>query len=91
MRKVIYNKILINYNDESFRLTRIKSLIDNLLLYIPEENLNNIIEIEDNKGTLIIYWVMIPTKYEEQLINKFWKEQNETYTKHIYNSLNNVF
>ena len=78
-----YRNILVSYNDESFRLIRLKNVIDEIYLIVPHEYIDMIKKIKDEKGTLIIYWSEKPSLFFKTIINSIWMDHYETYTKHI--------
>jgi len=84
-----YKNIILSYNDEKWRLNRLKSVID----YLDEDpnknytditqTLDKIDEIEDDKGILNIYYGIRLTTYEKLYIKHIWHEENENIVKFI--------
>jgi transposase-like protein len=84
-----YKDIILSYNDEEWRLNRLKSLIDFLdedpQKKYPDitQTLDKIDEIEDDKGILNIYYGIRLTTYEKLYIKHIWQEENEHIVKFI--------
>lgn len=78
-----YKDIIIDYNDEEFRLTRLKKIIDELHETIPPDYIIMIHKIKDDKGTLNIYWNEKPSLFYKMVINSLWMDYYEFHTNHI--------
>jgi hypothetical protein len=76
-----YKNIEINYNYEEWRFNRLKSVIDNL----DQSLLNNLAELEDDKGILKVYYKdpFIITVLQRLWIKHLWYEENEDIVKFI--------
>jgi hypothetical protein len=75
-----YKDIILSYNDEEWRLNRLKLLID-FLNEIPP--LRKIAELEDDKGILNVYCYTRLSDYEKLWIKHIWQEENEHIVKFI--------
>jgi hypothetical protein len=75
-----YKDIILTYNDEEWRLNRLKLLID-FLNEIPP--LRKIAELEDDKGILNVYYYTRLSDYEKLWIKHIWQEENEHIVKFI--------
>jgi len=74
-----YENIILSYNHEEWRLNRLKSVIDNL----DQSLLNNLAELEDDKGILKVYSSSSLSNYQKLWINYIWKDNNEHIVKFI--------
>jgi hypothetical protein len=75
-----YKDIILSYNDEEWRLNRLKLVID-FLNEIPP--LRKIAELEDDKGILNVYYETRLSTYEKLWIKWIWQEENEHIVKFI--------
>jgi len=81
-----YKDIILSYNDEQWRLNRLKSLIDFLdEAPKPKETttLKKIAELEDDKGILNVYSLSRLSDYEKLWIKWIWQDNDEHIVKFI--------
>ena len=81
-----YKDIILIYNDEQWRLNRLKSVIDFLdEAPKPKETttLEKIAELEDDKGILNVYSLSRLSDYEKLWIKWIWQDNNEHIVKFI--------
>ncbi len=82
-----YKDIILTYNDEQWRLNRLKSVIDFITFGCeapkPKETttLEKIAELEDDKGILNIYYETRLSDYEKLWIKWIWQDNNEHIVK----------
>ena len=82
-----YKDIILSYNDEEWRLNRLKSVIDFFFLEEAPKYINilhKIYKLEDDKGILNIYYTIKLTDYEKICIKYIWHEENEHIVNYIH-------
>jgi hypothetical protein len=80
---MIYRNIILKYNDEEFRLTRLKKVIDQIYEDSGYEASELIRKLEDDKGTLKVYWLCKITTFLINVVNSIWMDNYEFHTEHI--------
>jgi hypothetical protein len=80
---MIYKNIIIKYDDEEFRRTRLIKIIDELEEDFKRDPSELIMKLEDNKGTLNIYWFIKVSSFLKNVVNSIWMDNYEFNTKHI--------
>lgn len=78
-----YNNIKLIYNDEEFRLVRLKKVVDELYETIPPDYIVMIKKLEDIKGNLNVYWIEKPSIFFKTIINSLWMDHYEFHVNHI--------
>lgn len=78
-----YRNIFIDFNDEIWRLTRLKNIVDEIYLTLPEEEILKINSIEDVKGTIIFYWNHKPFQMSKDLAETIAYEDDACNVKHF--------
>jgi len=73
-----YKNIILSYNDEEWRLNRLKSVIDFLDI---TPTLDKIFELEDDKGILNVYYETRLSDYEKLWFKWIWQDNNENIVK----------
>jgi hypothetical protein len=63
--------MIISCNNEDWRIERLKDFI----LHLPKNIDNSILKIEDQKGTLIIFWIKKPQQKLLDKINLIWERK----------------
>jgi hypothetical protein len=82
-----YKDIILTYNDEQWRLNRLKSVIDFLdedpQKKYPDitQTLDKIAELEDDKGILNVYSLSRLSDYEKLWFKWIWQDNNEHIVK----------
>jgi len=78
-----YKDIILSYNDEEWRLNRLKSVVD-FLEDDPDKKydyitptLDKIFELEDDKGILNVYYETRLSTYEKLWFKWIWQDNNE--------------
>lgn len=72
-----YKNIFIDYDDEIWRQSRLKCIIDEIYLTLPKDEILKINSIEDVKGTIIFYWNHKPNEMSKNLINIIAYDDND--------------
>jgi hypothetical protein len=86
---MLYNKIILLYNDEDFRKQRLIKLIDDFNDTVTINMHNMINKLEDNKGTLKVHWIKEPLILFKFTIEDIWsKLLYEDNVIHIIESTN---
>lgn len=80
---MIYKNIIIKYDDEDFRRKRLIKVIDELEEDFKRDPSELIMKLEDNKGTLTIYWLIKVSLFLKNVVNSIWMDNYEFNTKHI--------
>jgi hypothetical protein len=80
---MIYKNIKLNYNDEDWRKNRLIRIIDELNNDFGRDPVELIKELEDDKGTLKIYWLFEVSIFLKNVVNSIWMDNHEFHTKHI--------
>jgi hypothetical protein len=80
---MIYKNIIIKYDDEEFRRIRLIKIIDELEEDFKRDPSELIMKLEDNKGTLKIYWFIKVSSFLKNVVNSIWMDNYEFNTKHI--------
>ena len=80
---MIYKNIIIKYDDEEFRRIRLIKIIDELEEDFKRDPSELIMKLEDNKGTLKIYWFIKVSSFLKNVVNSIWMDNYEFNTKHL--------
>jgi hypothetical protein len=72
-----YKDIILSYNDEEWRLNRLKSVIDFITFGYEIPPLEKIAELEDDKGILNVYYETRLSTYEKLWFKWIWQDNNE--------------
>lgn len=80
-----YKNVFLDYNDEEWRLNRLKDIVDEIYLTLPIYEINKIDTIEDIKGTLFFYWHSAPTLINRNLIDIIAYDNVGCIVKHYKN------
>jgi hypothetical protein len=78
-----YKDIILSYNDEEWRLNRLKLVIDFITFGCEIPPLRKIAQLEDDKGILNVYYYTRLSDYEKLWIKHIWQEENEHIVKFI--------
>jgi hypothetical protein len=78
-----YKDIILSYNDEEWRLNRLKSVIDFITFGYEIPPLEKIAELKDDKGILNVYYETRLSTYEKLWFKWIWQEENENIVKFI--------
>lgn len=84
-----YKNIFIDFNDEIWRLNRLKNIVDEIHLTLPKEEILKINSIEDIKGTIIFYWDHKPNEMSKNLVNIIAYDDNDACNVKHFKSQNN--
>jgi hypothetical protein len=79
---MIYKNIILKYDDEDFRKERLIRVIDELEEDFGRAPSELIRKLEDDKGTLIIYWLFKVSTFLKNVVNSTWMDNHEFHTKH---------
>jgi len=87
---MIYKKIIINNddNEDLFRQQRLIQIIDELYELTGSDVSALIEQLEDNKGTLNVYWSSNVSTFLKNVVGSIWEEYFENNINHIISSYN---
>jgi hypothetical protein len=87
---MIYKKIIINNddNEDLFRQQRLIQIIDELYELTGSDVSALIEQLEDNKGTLNVYWSSNVSTFLKNVVGSIWEEYFENNINHIISPYN---
>jgi hypothetical protein len=87
---MIYKKIIINNddNEDLFRQQRLIQIIDELYELTGSDVSALIEQLQDNKGTLNVYWSSNVSTFLKNVVGSIWEEYFENNINHIISSYN---
>jgi hypothetical protein len=74
---------MIKYDDEEFRLVRLKKLVDEIYNIVPIDYIVMIKKLVDIKGELNVFWIEKPSNFYKMIINSIWMDLYEFHVNHI--------
>jgi hypothetical protein len=80
---MFYKDIIIKYDDEEFRKQRLIKVINEMCNDFGREPKELIRKLEDDKGTLNIYWLCKVSIFLKNVVNSIWMDNHELHTNHI--------